>query len=67
MRRTSAPWSSAGRCLCTVRARSRISHNEGRLFVFPLGGHDSTLKKRIILDFGVAPGVTDIDSHIQAI
>ena len=31
-RRTSARWSSDGRCLCTVRARSRISHNE-----FPFG------------------------------
>ena len=34
--RTLVRWSSAGRCLCTVRARSRISHND-----FPLGGYST--------------------------
>ena len=36
VRRTLERWSSAGRCLCTVRARSRISHND-----FPLGGYST--------------------------
>src|SRR6185295_12046792 len=51
MRRTWAPWSSAGRCQCTVRARSRISPNDSaRRALFDLEEADHDLVRIALAD-----------------